>query len=100
VNRSKLATWMILSAFDIEEALKEVQEKDEDQIEEETAYKWASRAIASYMMYDKTGEQKWLLAGEDRRHEALEHASLCEDDGKTLTAVRKEIEKHRPKDVS
>lgn len=94
----KLALRMIQAALDIDEALKEVQEKDEDKIESETAYKWASRSIASYMMYEKTGELKWLIAAEDRRHEALEHASMIEDDGKILSEIRAEIDKHKPKE--
>lgn len=86
--------------FDVEGALKEVQEKTEEQVEEETAYKWGGRAIACYQLYKKTGKIKWFIKGEDYRHEAIEHAALVKDEGKVLKTVEVEVEKHRlePKD--
>lgn len=84
-----------MSKFDIKAALKEVQEKDEEDIEIETSYKWASRAIACFQLYTETELVTWLLKGEDYRHEALEHAALAKDHGKTLNIIDKEIEKHR-----
>lgn len=82
-------------SFDVEGAKKEVQAKKETEIEVETAYKWASRAIACFELHKETELIKWLLKGEDYRHEALEHAALAKDGGDTLNAIEKEIEKHR-----
>lgn len=81
--------------FDVDAAKKEVQEKQEEEIEVETAYKWASRAIACFQLHAETELVKWLIKGEDYRHEALEHAALAKDGGDTLNAIEKEIEKHR-----
>ena len=81
--------------FDIEAAKKEVQEKEEEEIEVETAYKWASRAIACFKLHAETKLVMWLIKGEDYRHEALEHAALAKDRGKTLNAIEDEIEKNR-----
>jgi hypothetical protein len=65
--------------LDVPAALKELAEKDQQAIEEETAYKWASRAIACYLLFQETDEAEWLLRGDDYRHEAVEHAALMLD---------------------
>jgi len=83
--------------FDVEAAREEVNSKSEAEIEIETAYKWASRSIASYQEYAATKELKWLLRGEDYLHECIEHAALAKDGGKTLSIIEEEVEKYRPK---
>ena len=70
-------------------------EKEEEEVEIETAYKWASRAIACFQLHAETKLTKWLIKGEDYRHEALEHAALAKDRGDTLNIIEDEIEKHR-----
>lgn len=85
------------SKFNVEEALKEVQEKKEEEIEIETAYKWASRSIACYKLYEKTKELKWFIQAEDYFHECLEHASLAKDMGETLKIIESEVKKYRVK---
>ena len=89
INKTAKAT------FDIEAALTEVQDKTEEEIETETAFKWASRAIACFQLHKETKLIKWLLVAEDYRHEAIEHAALVKDDGKIYKQVTKEIDKYR-----
>ncbi len=83
------------SQFDVESALKEVQEKTEEQVESETAFKWASRCIACFQLYKKTEKLKWYIQALHYRDEALEHAALVKDDGKVLKTVESEMDKFR-----
>jgi hypothetical protein len=80
--------------FDIESAIKEVQDKTEQEIEIETAYKWASRSCACYELYEDTKLLKWLLKAEEFKNEALEHAALAKDSGRTLKVVEDEMDKY------
>lgn len=68
-------------------AAKEISEKTDSTIQIETAYKWASRSIVCYRLFVSTGKLTWLQRAEDYRHEAIEHASLAEDDYKALRDV-------------
>ena len=77
--------------FDLKAAAKEISEKTDSTIQIETAYKWASRAVVCYRLYKRTGKLKWLQQAEDYRHEAVEHASLADDDFETLKAVTDEL---------
>lgn len=81
--------------FDVESALDEVTQKTEQQVEEETAYKWASRAIACYLLYRRTAKVDWLLQGDSYRHEAIEHAALVKDEGQVLRIVMQKMEQYR-----
>jgi hypothetical protein len=72
----------------------EVDQKSDAQIERETAVKWCERACDCYDRYRETGDNRWLLRGENYRHEALEHAALVADDCKTLVKVAEQIKKH------
>lgn len=87
--------------FDVAEALKEVQEKDEKDIETETAHKWASRAMAVFMLAAKEKDPKERCRlydwGDDLKHEALEHAALIEDEGKTVGKIQRAISAYRDK---
>lgn len=81
----------------IAEAKKELSEKTLDQIQRETAWKWASRAVASFEnTVDAANEKKLttFLAGQEYLHEAIEHASLVDDgDGDLVDDVKKAIKK-------
>ena len=83
--------------FDIDKALQEIQEKDSAEIDIATAYSWGSRALAAYKLYDETKELKWLLAAEEYGNEAIEHAALAKNKGKTLKAIENAIGKARKK---
>jgi hypothetical protein len=75
----------------VDESISEVKAKTEAQIETETAIKWAARAVACYRHAKESTDQKeqikWILRGEDFRHEAIEHASLVGDQGGVLSEV-------------
>jgi hypothetical protein len=77
--------------FDVEEAKKEVQEKTDELIEEETAYKWGARAVACFELYAETEIRNWLIRGYDNRHESIEHASFAGKAGEVLEYVIQRI---------
>lgn len=84
----------------IEEARKELEEKDDLQIEHETSIKWASRAAAAFeMCLEKEDDHlRYFSWGDDLFHEALEHAALAEDP--TLVGeIKNEIGPRRQKCV-
>jgi hypothetical protein len=74
---------------------REVATKSDATIDRETALKWAGRAVACYQRYAATGKIRWLLRAENHEHEAMEHAALVGDRGKTLRAVQDELERAR-----
>jgi hypothetical protein len=73
----------------------EVTTKSAATVERETANKWAARAIACYTQCVETGELRWRLRGDDYRHEALEHAALIGDNGKTVARLQVRIDRVR-----
>lgn len=81
-------------SFDITAALTEVQAKTDTQIEIETAYKWGSRALACYLLHERSGELRWFLRAEDMRHEAIEHAALS-GEARVLQTIESAIETTR-----
>lgn len=72
----------------VNNAYKEILEKNYDEIQADTALKWASRAFVTYSMIKEAeelgeGDDKslnYLLLGEEYRHEAIEHAGSIEDE--------------------
>ena len=50
-----------------------------------------SKSNKNQYLYKRTGKPKWLQQAEDYRHEALEHASLADDNFETLKAVVTEL---------
>lgn len=60
-----------------------------------TAATWARRAIAAFNRAARSGSRDWLLDGEDHRHEALEHAALIGDHGRTVARMQKQIDAAR-----
>lgn len=78
----------------LDEARQELKSKSYQQIQKETAIKWASRAAASFELCVEAKEEDKLLhwsIGEDTYHEALEHAILADEDGKTAKEVREAV---------
>lgn len=73
----------------------EVRSKTDAQIERETAGKWAARAIACYQEHARTGKQSWLLRATSYRDEAIEHAALVGDSGRTVKTIQAEIDRVR-----
>jgi hypothetical protein len=75
-------------------ARQEVAKKSDRQIELETAQKWAARALACFERAAKTSGAaavEWKRRAEDYRHEALEHAALMQDGGKTVGVLEREL---------
>lgn len=83
----------------IDEAKQELKDKAYLEIQKETAWKWASRAGASY---DLAIEEKDLCRkvavfqiAEEFYHEAIEHAALHEDGGDLVSKVEKELDQYK-----
>lgn len=78
----------------VDEASKELESKSYGQIQKETAWKWASRAAASYVNCKNAKKDEklvfWTVA-EEFYHEAIEHAALFEGDETLVSTIRKEI---------
>jgi hypothetical protein len=74
----------------------EVLAKSDRQINVETAYKWAARAVVSFSEFARTKSLEWLLRAEDYRHEALEHAALVGDDGELTSHLERAMGEVRP----
>lgn len=78
----------------LEEARQELKSKTYQQIQKETAIKWASRAAAAFELCSEAKDADKLLhwsIGEDTYHEALEHAILADEDGKLAREVREAV---------
>lgn len=71
---------------------REIAAKSEAAIERETALKWAGRAVACYRRYITTGDERWQVRAHDYRHEALEHAAIIGDHGRTAAAIQKRLD--------
>lgn len=76
--------------IDVAAALQELELKTHEQIEHETAIKWAARAIAAYRLNRPEAR--------DYKTEALEHASQVSGDLVDRLAVRIEVEANRSGD--
>lgn len=85
----------MITKFDVQAALSEVQSKSEADIEKETAVKWGARAVACYLLAKQTGKLSWLFLAEHYRDEAFEHAALVKDSGSTLAAIQTEVDAYR-----
>lgn len=70
----------------IDEARTELRKKSIDDIQRETAWKWAARAVAAV-------EMGAYLDAHEYAHEAVEHAGLCTDDS-LITQVRTFLRAH------
>lgn len=84
-------------SFDIAKADAELRVKTIQQIQTETAYVWASRAIVCYDRYrhEWNNTYHWLRDGDEYAAEAIEHAGLA---GPTVyQKVWAAIEGARPK---
>lgn len=77
--------------IDLAKAAQELQQKTYAQIQEETAWTWASRACVSYQncVAEKFPAKLvcWTL-GEEYYHEAVEHAALNSNNPGLVQAIR------------
>lgn len=73
----------------IAEARAELQVKSREQVERETAYKWAARAIAAYQLWSGgSGDPVFYRDVVIYSEEALEHAAHADETGAALRSVR------------
>jgi hypothetical protein len=82
------------------DARHELLQKSRSAIEEETAFKWAARAVAAYRLFVETQSRPWLLDAVDYAHEAVEHAALADRTGQVLQSVREYVHRDIPHDVA
>ena len=59
------------------EAMGELQQQTMEKIQHRTAITWAGRSLASYILFERTGDLQKLIDAEEFAHEAIEHASLA-----------------------
>lgn len=83
----------------LDEARRELQTKARAEIEGETAYRWAARAIAAYENYARTSDLQWLRDCAHYFDEACEHAALADASGAALRAVRQWVAQYVPQGV-
>jgi hypothetical protein len=87
--------------IDVKESLAELKEKSYDQVQIETAFKWASRSCACYLTV--VGSQPmtkllWWTMGAEYQSEAIEHASLSGEDSSSLVKqIQEEIRVYQEK---
>ncbi len=71
------------------------REPSEAQVQRQTTWTWAKRAIRYRKRAEReSGERRreWMRRFDDARHEALEHAALVGDSGKTVARVQAAID--------
>lgn len=80
--------------INLKAAKEELEKKSYGEIQEETAWKWASRACASYDNCKSAKKKEklvyWTVA-EEFYHEAIEHAALVEGNDGLLGEIRKAV---------
>jgi hypothetical protein len=82
------------------EAEREIRQKHREQIEEETAYKWAARAVAAYRAFRSSNRASWLRDSENYYNEAIEHGALADPySGAVLRDVIEWIHNYIPSDT-
>jgi len=80
-------------------ATEELRKKSLREINEDTAWLWASRAWAAYNFAKESPResQRWLKDATEYEHEAVEHAAVSEKID-TLVSIRAFIDTQKPKD--
>lgn len=69
------------------------REPTDAQVQRQTAWTWAKRAIRYRRYAERDGERcEWWARYDDARHEALEHAALVGDRGKTVARVQAKVD--------
>ena len=58
-------------------AFGELQKKTIQMVQEQTAFTWGGRALASLALYSQTGDMQHFLDAQEYGHEAVEHAALA-----------------------
>jgi hypothetical protein len=87
--------------LNIKEAQTELAQKSYNDVQVETAVKWASRACACYQTVvesEPTVKLSWWTQGAEYESEAIEHAALSGDNASALIeSLKKEIKPYQEK---
>lgn len=85
--------------LDLEKALAELKSTNYQQIQEQTAWTWASRACVCYNSCADQQDNRVRLAcwavGEEYYHEAVEHAALYDGEIDLVKAIRQAVAPHQ-----
>ena len=84
----------------VSEARRELLQKSRERIEEETAFRWADRALAAWQLYATSGADRWLRDAEEYHHEAVEHAALADETGEVLRRLREYLRENGPQGMA
>ena len=79
------------------DARREILQKTRSEIEEETAVRWAERAVAAYQLSSMQQDNRYLRDAGDYYHEAVEHAALADHSGEVLRRVREWVHRFVPR---
>ena len=97
-RRSHLIFDALKSEMDpITEARAELLGKSREQIEQETAFKWAARAVAAYQLWHEGRDPHMFRDCGIYWSEAVEHAALADDTGNVLQKVRDWVARYAPR---
>ena len=80
----------------VAEARAELLSKTREQIERETAFKWAARAVAAYELWVR-GDREMYHDAVCYIGEALEHAVFADETGQTVQDVRDWVHRYVPR---
>jgi hypothetical protein len=85
--------------LDLDKAREELSQKNMDQIQKDTAYTWASRAIICYencLSANGVSQLAWWSLAEEYANESKEHSALVSNED-VLSQIKKEIEPYQEK---
>jgi hypothetical protein len=80
----------------LEEARLELSQKTLKDIERDTAWKWAARAVAAFQLWNEKGAPELYRDSLTYWGESLEHAVFADETGETVRAVRNWMLQHVP----
>jgi hypothetical protein len=83
----------------LDEARRELSQKTLKDIERDTAWKWAARAVAAYQLGDYGRIPTLYRDCVTYAGEAFEHAVFADETGETLQAVRSWVYHYIPRGV-
>ncbi len=83
----------------LEEARLELSQKTLKEIERDTAWKWAARAVAAYQLWGNGGDPMLYRDFLTYAGEAFEHSVFVDETGETLQAVRDWVHQYIPRGV-
>jgi hypothetical protein len=83
----------------LEEARLELSQKTLKDIERDTAWKWAARAVAAYQLWGGGGDPTLYRDFLTYAGEAFEHSVFADETGETLRMVREWVHQYIPRGI-